>query len=169
MINQKKLDEILRIFAETLSKQQLGLVYHIPDENSKATDCLANVRNYIKKKGGQAKFGWTFIYRISQYGGYLFATHHSVWLKNDGTLIDITPFHPDIKHKPLTINGSVIFLLDDNAVPLEKGEYIIPRPLRFFPVDKNKELKQYLETLKDKEYRYYIDSFDIDIDNLFNS
>lgn len=119
MITEDELFKEIENFAQTIRKQELGLVYYRPDKDSRPTNCLENVRRFVDKNGGSIKYGWTFNHRVSlQYGDYIFATHHAVWYAPDGKLIDITPFHEEQKHHPYSSNGSVIFLLDDKAEPI---------------------------------------------------
>ena len=74
----------------------------------------------VKQDGGTGRFGWTFHLRIApSLGAYLFVTHHAVWHAPDGRLVDVTPFHHDLRHHPLTENGDVLFLVDDAAQPVE--------------------------------------------------
>jgi len=92
-----------------------------------------------------------FNHRTSiQFGNYLFATHHAVWLNRQNALIDLTPFHHNPLHHPITKNNNVLFLLDDNAEPLKKGEYIIPLPLKFFAINNTLLLQNYVKELKKK-------------------
>ena len=162
MITEDELDNAIESFAKTISSQQLGLAYHKPDSESLPTNCIENVRQFIAKNGGKVKYGWTFNHRVStEYGDYLFATHHAVWLAPDGYLIDITPFHAEQKHHPITVEGSVMFLLDDKAQPIKMGKYLIPRPLKYYPIGESKELNEYMETLEMQEAKYYKDNFGI--------
>ena len=162
MITAEEFDKALKNFAKTISSQQLRLIYYRPDKDSMPTDCIENVKRFVESNGGSVKYGWTFNHRVSpQYGDYLFATHHAVWLDTNGILIDITPFHAEEKHQPMTIEGSIMFLLDDNAQPIKRGRYLIPRPLKYYPILKNKELKEYLEIQRAEEAKYYKDKFGI--------
>jgi hypothetical protein len=147
-------------FSKTISNQELGLVYHRPDPSAIATNCFANVLSCIELHGGRIKFGWYFNSRISQFGEYIFATHHAVWLDGEnGFLIDFTPFHQDKKHHPLTIEGNILFLLDDNAQPLKLRNLLIPLPLKFFAIAEEPSLKEYIYNLQEREYKFYRDVF----------
>jgi hypothetical protein len=162
MITEEELNFAIEEFATKIRNQQLGLVYYKPDSDSLPTMCIENVKHYVKKNGGTEKYGWTFHHRYSsEFGDYLFATHHSVWYAPNGNLIDITPFHSDPKHHPMTIEGSVLFLLDDSALPIKRGKYLIPRPLKYHAIEKSKELLEYMETLRAKEAKHYKESYGI--------
>lgn len=156
------LDTAIENFATTISKQVLGHVYHRPDPASYPTYCINNVLGYIQINGGRIRYGWTFHYRTNEdFGDYLFATHHAVWQGLDGYLIDVTPFHQDVKHHPITNDGSIVFLVDDLAQPLKKDNKIIPLPLKFFAIQNDAELEKYLDRLRKKEMRDYIDNHGI--------
>lgn len=64
---------------------------------------------------------------------YLIAVHHAVWYAPNGHLIDVTPFHNDSKHHPLTFNDNVLFLVDDNAMPHMLGRLVAPLPSHYYP------------------------------------
>ena len=164
MITNEELDIAIENFAKTISKQILGLVYHRPTPEAKATNCISNVLSFIERNGGGIKFGWTFHHRISpEFGDYLFSTHHAVWHNPNGNLIDITPFNNDPKHHPKTVNGSILFLLDDNAKPIKVENYLIPLPLKYYAIYKNEKLEHYVKSLRDKELKYYKVNFGISI------
>ena len=151
-------------FAKSLSKETFGLVYYRPDRDSIATDCISNVIHYVEKYGGSSIYGWYFGHRESaKFGNYLVATHHSIWRAPDGNLFDITPFHEELKHQPLTNQGSVIFQVDTNAKPIKLGKILIPRPLKFYPISKSEDLNNYLKTLEQKEIDDYKSKFGIKI------
>ena len=149
-------------FAKSISKEAFGLVYYRPDKESIATNCTTNVIHYVEKCGGSAIYGWYFGHRESEkVGNYLIATHHAVWRAPDGILIDITPFHEELKHQPLTNQGSVIFQVDTNAEPIKQGKLLIPRPLKYYAIGKSKELDEYMDTLIAEEVKYYKENFGI--------
>ena len=150
----------IQSFAKSISKETFGLVYYRPDKESIATNCITNVIHYVEKHGGSAIYGWYFGHRESaKFGNYLIATHHSVWRAPDGILIDITPFHEELKHQPLTNQGSVIFQVNTIAKPIKQGKRLIPRPLKYYAIGKSKELDEYLETQRAEEAKYYKDNF----------
>lgn len=151
-------------FAKSLSNETFGLVYYKPDKDSIITNCISNVIHYVKRCSGSVICGWYFGHRESaKFGNYLVATHHAVWRAQDGKLIDITPFHEEVRHQPLTNQGSVIFQVDTNAKPIKHGKLQIPRPLKFYPILKSEELNNYLKTLEQKEINYYKSKFGIKI------
>jgi hypothetical protein len=138
----------IKKFAATISSQPLGLAYHQPEGWATPARCFENVFEKVRRSGGAPRFGWTFLYRISPVGGYLVATHHAVWHEPNGRLIDVTPFHEDAKHHPFSPGGSVLFLVDDAAQPLQVGGAIGPLPLRFFPLEDDESLLRYMDKLR---------------------
>jgi hypothetical protein len=139
-------------FASMISRQPLGLAYHLPEPWAKAGRCFENVKEKVERESGAVRFGWTFHYRVAPgTGEYLFVTHHAVWHAPDLKIIDVTPFHDNPKHRPITQNGSVLFLVDNAAQPVVTNHLIAPRPLRFFPLGDNKRLLDYVDQLKRAE------------------
>jgi hypothetical protein len=164
MISNNQLDIFLEKFAKTINNHRIGLVYHNTAPEAIATNCFDNVFKFIRIHGGNIKFGWTFNHRVNaEYGDYLFATHHAVWHAPNGNLIDITPFHGEVKHHPITANSNVLFLLDDMAQPIKLDGVLIPLPLKYFPILDDEKLKAYIETLNEKEAAYYKTHFRINI------
>ena len=76
--------------------------------------------------------------------GYVIAVHHAVWHTPNGYLIDITPFHPEPKHRPLSSGGDVLFLVGDRAMPVTTGRLVAPRPSRFYPLSADERLITYV-------------------------
>lgn len=140
-------------FAAIISHQPLlGLVEHCPEHWCKPSHCFENVLEKIRRDGGYIRFGWTFHYRIAQdIGGYLFVTHHAVWHAPDGRLIDVTPFHQDSQHHPITESEGVLFLVDEAAQPVRTSHLIAPLPIRFFALEDDEKLLNYVDKLKRKE------------------
>lgn len=149
-------------FGKSISSETFGLIYHRPEKESIATDCISNVIHHVQIYGGTAIYGWYFIHRESvKFGNYLIATHHAVWRAPNGNLIDITPFHEELKHQPLTLQGSILFQVNTNAKPIKQGKFLIPRPSKFYPILKSEELKKYIKTLEEQEVKYYRDNYGI--------
>lgn len=154
-------------FAKSISRETFGLVYYRPDKESIATNCISNVMSFVERQGGSVIYGWYFGHRESEkFGNYLIATHHAVWRAPNGNLIDITPFHEELKHQPLTLQESVLFQVDTKAQPIKIGKFLIPRPLKFYPILKSAELKEYIKTLEEQEIKYYKEKFGIKINYL---
>ncbi len=147
--------EGIKVFAATISHQPLGLVYHRPEPWAKVLCCFDNAAEKIRREGrGMVRFGWTFHYRIAEgKGEYLFATHHAVWNTPEGWLVDVTPFHEDPKHHPITKSGSVLFLVDDAARPVVTDRVIAPLPLRYFALGDDRRLRDHVEELRREEER----------------
>lgn len=141
-------------FSSTISKQTLGLVSYSPDKCGTSSRCFENVYSYAQKNGGREQFGWMFQQRTVASipeASYLIAIHHAVWYAPNGHLIDITPFHNDRKHHPLSFENNVLFLVDDNALPVTLHEAIAPLPSRFYALNDNMQLIQYVQKLNEKE------------------
>lgn len=156
----------IQSFAKSISKETFGLVFYRPIKEYKARNCIANVLNYIEKHGGSVIYGWYFGHRESaKFGNYLVATHHAVWRASDGVLIDITPFHEELKHQPLTIQGSIIFQVDTNSKPIQLSKLLLPRPLKFYAIGNCKLLNDYMDILRAGEAQFYIDNYGIVIQN----
>jgi hypothetical protein len=139
--------------APTISRQQLGLVHHRPEASAEAARCFENVSRKVAKDGGRIQFGWTFHHRYVERipgPGYLFVTHHAVWHAPNGQMIDVTPY-PDRKHHPLAPGRSILFLLDDKALPVRAEKLIAPLPLRFFVLAEDSELAAHVARLNDEE------------------
>lgn len=161
-ISIQEKDKAIADFANTLSMQGLMVILHTPLPDAQQTHCMENVLSKIKESGGRTQFGWTFNHRTStRFGHYLFATHHAVWVNTENILVDITPFHHDPLHHPVTVNNNLLFLLDDNAKPIAKEQYDIPLPLKFYAIESNLKLKEYIKSLQEKEYAYYENTYGI--------
>jgi hypothetical protein len=117
--------------------------------------CFENVRGKIERDGGEERHGWTFLYRLvadMPSAGYLVAVHHAVWNPpSSNILIDLTPFHADQKHRPITGKGSVLFLFDQAAQPVLTDTHFGPLPSRFFPLGKDGRLLKHVAELQRTE------------------
>src|SRR5437763_4646975 len=87
--------------------------------------------------------------------GYVIAVPHALWHTPNGYLIDITPFHPEPKHRPLSSGGDVLFLVGDRAMPVTTGRLVAPRPSRFYPLSADERLITYVSELVRKEEQDY--------------
>jgi hypothetical protein len=80
------------------------------------------------------------------------ATHHAVGDSPNGELVDVTPFHADPKHQPLTPKeGSILFLFDPAASPVVTDALIAPLPLRYFARSDDERLASHVERLRHEE------------------
>jgi hypothetical protein len=141
-------------FSATISNQPLGLAQHRPELWGLHTSCFENVRRKVRLDGGRGKTGWMFLSRrVADIPGaaYLIAVHHAVWHAPNGDLIDVTPFHPDEKHRPLCPGDGVLFLVDDKALPFTTDKLIAPLPSRFFALTADERLTEHLRRLTDEE------------------
>jgi hypothetical protein len=145
--------EGIRVFADSISRQPLGLAIHSPEKWALPMRCFENVFEKVRRDGGAVRVGWTFHYRIAPgVGEYLFATHHAVWHAPNGSLIDVTPFHEDEKHHPLTPqDGNILFLVDDAAQRVETETLIAPLPLQYFPLSDDQRLLDLIQDYRRKE------------------
>ena len=169
MITYEDRQEAIEGFARSRKANILGLAYYRPDPNALPTHCIQNVSNKVDQDGGAAKYGWTFHHRVNpDFGDYLFATHHAVWHNPNGTLIDITPFHKEKKHQPITSDGDVLFLLDESATPIEVGNLRLPLPLIYFPIKANSKILDYIKKLTEQEINDYRVNFAVDVRSVYD-
>jgi hypothetical protein len=146
-----KMEEINAI-AKQISTGPLGLAYHQPESWAEVANCFANSWRKVELSGGRTIYGWTFHSRMKEgVGDYIFVTHHAVWCRPDGRLVDVTPFHDDPKHHPLTQDGSVLFLVDFKAEPVVRGAVTAPLALRYFARTPSTEIEEYVRQMNEKE------------------
>lgn len=145
------------MFVASLSDQPCGLAHYRPHPEAAPVNCISNVKAVVDAYGGAVRFGWHFVHRVwKEHGDYLVATHHAVWHNPDDlSLVDVTPFHPDQQHHPVTSGGDVLFLVDDNAEPYRTGDLVVPLPLRFYAAKADPALKAYVATLQREEFMSY--------------
>jgi len=152
MVTMLDLRPHLKEFAQAISSQQLGVVRYSPEKWATSLKCIENASLKVEQNDGRVQFGWIFNYRVitkTSNLGYLIAIHHAIWHAPNGHLIDVTPFHSDPKHHPIAINdGSVVFLIDDNAAPIVTQHTISPLPSKFHPLGDNEELIEYVQQLR---------------------
>jgi len=118
--------------------------------------CFHNVRRKVEREGGRPRYGWMFLpRRIEELPGeeYLIAVHHAIWNAPDGTTVDVTPFHDDPKHHPVTVDGSVLFLLDGDANPRIIRDALATLPCKFFAIGDDAGLAVHVRDLRREEYR----------------
>jgi hypothetical protein len=152
MITQKELIEKIQSFASEISSQSLSQARYEPEDGFRPNCCFQNVWTKLDKDGGNILFGWTFSYRVNpEYGEYVVATHHAVWIAPDNKLIDVTPFTDNPQYHPIRFGNYVLFLVDESAHPVDTGTLIAPLPLRFFALNENPTLKEYIAKLTEKE------------------
>ena len=156
-LTEHELQQGIKKFASNINDQPLSLVSHRPDTSAKHTNCIANVLAKKEKYGGSICYGWYFLHRMStEFGDYLISIHHAVWRNSsDLTLVDVTPFNPDEKHRPIAPNGDLLLLVDDNAQPICIEDTILPLPSRFHPLRSDSELENYITKLQREEYEFY--------------
>lgn len=145
-------------FAAEFSSAPVCQAFHRPESDAEIMQCFENVRRKVARDGGNGLLGWMFHYRqVADIPGpgYLLATHHAVWHAPNRSLIDVTPFHPDEKHRPITAAGNVIFAIDESAVPKTVSVQGAPVPLglpsRFYALDGDPRLSRHLAKLRSEE------------------
>lgn len=135
-------------------RSRCGLAKHQPEGWALANNCFRNVARKVAEDGGRAVCGWTFHHRLAEkIAGlplYVYLTHHAVWARPDGRLINVTPY-PDPRHEPIGTGGAPIFLVDPTAPPIVLGGQPAPLPMKFFAVDPGNELAEYVERLNREE------------------
>lgn len=155
-------EECVKAFAAERGGEQLvGLVIHRPAAWARPLRCLENVWEKIEKDGGLLVTGWYFSPRERPgIGPYVIATHHAVWADLDGSLLDVTPQHEDPQLRPFSVDGSVLFLFDPSAEPLENDRCVSVLPSRFLPLTDDTRLLQYLEDLRAEEESKCLEIFE---------
>ena len=134
----------IQAIAPQISRDPLSGARHAPESWATTTQCFANAERKAIEAGGTMLPGWFFHFRdVATLPGrsYIIAVHHAVWLAPDKKLIDVTPFHSDPKHRPLVVNGdAVLFLVDQDAVPLKSATAGLALPSWFFPMTDDRDL-----------------------------
>jgi hypothetical protein len=151
----KLINARIKKIAESSNHQPLGLAYHRPESWSQFRQCFENVERKVREAGGRTIFGWTFHHRLVEAipgPGYLFLTHHAVWHAPDGHLIDVTPY-PEPKHHPIAPGGGILFLVDANALPVQRANLIAPLPLRFFTLNNDERFDAHVAWLDEEEQK----------------
>lgn len=136
-------------FAYSINQGRVGLVNIESDTQSTPLACYENVKNKVIRSGGMPVYGWTFLSKRSDKGGYLIAQHHAIWGSPERVPLDITPYLDG--HVPLTVNDSVLFLIDLESKPVVINGSFFPTPSKFYPLKKSPELELYLSELESKE------------------
>jgi hypothetical protein len=156
MISKDELRRKIDEFASEIGGSHLGLAIHEPAEGAIWRNCIGNAGTVRSKRGGGVCYGWTFQHKISAGNGeYLVATHHAVWHRQDGKLVDVTPFPDDPQQHPISPAGSVLFLVDANARPKRIGKALVPLALQFFPVSGFPKIESYVRSLQASEAQEY--------------
>lgn len=145
-------EQDIESFAQRIGGGPLGLAHHRPESWAIATNCLGNVLKKVEKSAGRSIYGWMFQLKLPAFGEYLIAIHHAVWCSPVGALFDVTPFHSDpINHPLVAGDGSVYFLVDQKARPVQTERMLAPQPSKFFPLGENAELVAYVKQLSANE------------------
>jgi hypothetical protein len=157
MITESALRKHIKAFAATISHQELGLAHYRPEKWGQPTRCFENVARKVQEDAGRVQFGWMFHHRYVTDipdSDYLIAAHHAVWHAPNGDLIDVTPFHPDAKHHPISPGGDVLFLVDSGAMPVITDRLMAPLPSKFSPVSNDERLLSHLQRLSREEEQH---------------
>jgi hypothetical protein len=149
--------ELLSKFAATISGEPLRVAERAPEPWAQPMNSIGNVLQKRQSNGGHALFGWAFLEReSSQYGAYLVAVHHAIWIAEGSTVgVDITPLHQDPKYQPYCPGGKLLFLLDATALPKKIGSALAPLPSRFFAATEDPALAAYVESLNSEEQAHF--------------
>jgi len=154
MVSELDLRKHIEAFAGTISHQPLGLARYRPESWGQPTRCFENALRKVQEEMGEVRFGWMFHHRyVAEIpdSDYLIAVHHAVWHAPSSHLIDVTPFHVDVHHRPISPGGDVLFLVDDKAVPVCTDRLVAPLPSRFCPVGNNERLLSHVQRLSQEE------------------
>jgi hypothetical protein len=146
--------------AASLSPYKLLQIPHRPEPDAEPMQCFANVQRKKQRDGGAIATGWTFHHRFVADlpgPGYLYLTHHAVWLAPEGReVIDVTPY-PDVRHHPLPGPGKYpIFLFDKDASPVIVVEKMISLPLKFYALADDEQLTAHVKKLSEAEHEHHL-------------
>lgn len=146
--------ECIQAIAPTVSTGNIWRARQEPESWAEPRRCFENVWRKIELDGGRAAYGWTFLHRYTEHvpgSGYLLLTHHAVWHAPNKKLIDVSPYPVD-RDRPLGPEGTTMFLADEMATPIVRGNITAPRPLRFFAVEPlNEQMMAYVQKLNKEE------------------
>lgn len=143
----------IKKFALTISKQSLVCVPHLPEAWGEPKQCYQNVNKKIQKDGGHIKYGWIFNLRTVSHINqrYLIAEHHVIWHNQNDQFINVTPFHDNPFHHPITFENTLPFLIDDEAPFVEIYQIIAPQPSKFYAMGDDERLIQHVQRITRKE------------------
>lgn len=141
--------------AANMGGKRIMSARQLSEPDAQPSQCFANVDRKVARDGGFKVLGWTPHWRVVEAipgPGYLFLTHHAVWVSGDGYVIDVTPY-PDPRHAPLSLNaGYSPFIIDPAAVP----DGHVSLPLRFIALDTaDARLVAHVEELSRNEEEHY--------------
>lgn len=145
---KKVLDKIHET-RKKLSKQDLALIEFKPEMTP--CECHHNVLTRVLQEGGKQVFGWKFCICSSPNGAaeLLNCAYHSVWRRQDGTLVDLTA--PAEKEHVVGQGDKVYFLAADNQgeivikdVDSDRPEIILPPAEHdhITPITNNKRIRE---------------------------
>jgi hypothetical protein len=123
----------------------LAIIPIVPGDGCKPNECFANVRRHVEANGGQAQYGWCL--DVDPDEPFVVANNHALWMAPDGSLIDVTP--------TLLPEQVAVFLSDDGAAPIDKGDACWPHPSRAFPLTKNPRSKRLARRVNQQEWTYW--------------
>ncbi|HTJ65471.1 MAG TPA: hypothetical protein VL899_16840 [Alphaproteobacteria bacterium] len=131
-------DDILKristVVAPTVGGKGILFARYAPASAAVVNRCFSNARQAAADHGGEALYGWSVRY-VDSPCEFLVAFNHAVWRSPDGSVIDVTPF--DRRHRPICVDGGVVFLSDPRATPLSGTGTGRCLPSWFFPVFNN--------------------------------
>ena len=96
-----------------------------------------------------------FQLKILASGEYFIAIHHAVWQAKTGHLFDVTPYHEDRKHHPLSEDGGTLIVVDRKSKPVQTDRIKFgPLPSKFYPIDRTPEALAHIERLRADEIEH---------------
>jgi hypothetical protein len=122
--------EICRLIRPDVDPQ---IIPYVKTRGTICGECFQNVRTHVKKHGGEVIDGW-LVWETPPL--IVEAEFHSVWLRPDGVLIDIT--------QPLTFGKSTTFLVAEPGDAYEDRN----KPGYFLPYDDNEICNRFCEISK---------------------
>lgn len=144
-----KITEPIKRFCKTIvgKKENEPVFINVqPHERSREQHCFENVSEMISRNGGLQINGWLIWQRGNMY---LYAEAHSVWMNDEGKLIDVTPPHDGEKR--------ILFLRDDRV------QYCgIRIPSKFYQLTKSKKVLKFIRL---REEGYFIEA-DLKLDGM---
>lgn len=83
-------------------------------------NCYWNVDDWIKRRKGEAVYGWLIVMWRDLY---VEALHHAVWRSTGGTLVDVTSKYPGDRHPYSTFVPDPAVLVDLTRPPFIPSRY----------------------------------------------
>ncbi|NNG59795.1 zinc chelation protein SecC [Sphingomonas paucimobilis] len=130
-----ELTDFVRRSAAKLSDQPLVYVPYEERAGARQSSCFSNVQTAVAEDGGSAVHGW-MLWELP--GAFIEAEHHALWLKPDGSLVDITP----------KADGEQVILFVEDAAAAYTGKYIDQKR---FPAFGNRLARDFIKVQSEME------------------